>query len=94
MRVRYVGADGRTRITKVLRVKFMHDGWTVRDKRHEVDEGITGPVIVVHQIGAKGGKRLIMSAPDGFDMNAAKIQILENGWLDLSCCPVKFESFY
>ena len=94
MRIRYVGTDGRTRIAEVLRVKFMQDGWTARDKRHEVGEDITGPIIVVHQINAKGGKRLILPVSDGFDMAAAKIHLLEKGWLDLSCCQVKFESFY
>jgi len=93
MRIRYVGTDGRTRVAEVLRVKFMHDGWTARDKRHEVDDDIKGPVLVVHQINAKGGKRLILSAGYGFDMNAAKIHLLEKGWLDLSTCTVKFESF-
>ena len=95
MRIKYVGADGRTRITKVIRVKFMHDGCTMRDKRREADEDITGPVIVVHQISSsKSGKRLSMSVPDGFDMDAAKSHLLEKGWLDLSGCPMKFESFY
>ena len=93
MRIRYVGSDGRTRVAEVLRVKFMHDGWTARDKRHEVDEDIKGPVLVVHQINAKGGKRLVLSVSDGFDMDAAKIHLLEKGWLDLSDCLVKFESF-
>ena len=94
MRIRYIGTDGRTRIAKVSRVKFIHDGWTARDKRHEIGDDITGPVIVAHQINAKGGgKRLIMPASDGFDMDAAKNHLLEKGWLDLSSCPVKFESF-
>jgi len=95
MRIRYVGADGRTRIADVNRVKFVHDGWTARDKRHEIDEDVTGPVIVVHhKANAKGSKRLIMSVPDGFDMDAAKVHLLEKGWLDFSGCQVKIESFY
>ena len=94
MRIRYIGADGRIRVTEVIRVKFMHDGWTARDKRHEIDEDIKGHVIVAHQVNTKNGKRLIMSIPDGYDMGAAEIHLLEKGWLDLSSCPVKFESFY
>ena len=95
MRIKYVGTDGRTRIAEVIRVKFIHDGWTARDKRHEIDEDITGPVIVVHQIsGSRSGKRLIISVPDGFDMDAAKNHLLKEGCLDLSDCAMKFESFY
>lgn len=94
MRIRYVGLDGRTRVAEAARVKFMHDGWTARDKRHEIDEDITGPLIVVNQINGKGGKRLIMLAPDALDMEAAKTHLLEKGWLDLSICPVKVESMY
>ncbi|MDR0311148.1 MAG: hypothetical protein LBJ21_06145 [Acidobacteriota bacterium] len=94
MRIRYVGSDGRTRIAEITRVKFMHDGWTTRDKRNEVDEDIKGPLVVVYQPSGKGGKRLIMLAPDEFDMNAAKIHLLEKGWLDLSSCQMKVESFY
>ena len=94
MRIRYIGTDGRTRIAEVTRVKFMHDGWTARDKRHELDDDIKGPVIVAHQFNAKNGRRLIMPVADEFDMDAAKIHLLEKGWLDLSACPVKYESFY
>ena len=93
MRIKYIGADGRTRIAEVFRVKFMHDKWTARDKRNEIDDDITGPVIVAHQISSKGSKRLIMPTPEEFDMDAAKSHLLEKGWLDLSSCPVKFESF-
>jgi hypothetical protein len=94
MRIRYVGIDDRTRIAEAVRVKFIHDGWNERDKRNELIDDIHGPVIVAHTDHIKNGKRLIMSVPDGFDMEAAKINMLEKGWLDLSSCQVKTETNY
>lgn len=95
MRIRYVGQDGRTRITEAIRVKFMSDGWKSGDKKYEVDESVTGPVAVVHtDRGKTGGKRLIIPLASGFDTETAKQQLLEQGWLDLSGLPVKFENLY
>jgi hypothetical protein len=94
MRIRYIGQDGRTRIAEATRVKFMSDGWKQRDKRYEIDEDITGPVIVAHVVRSGGGKSLVMPVTSGFDMEVAKQQLLEKGWIDLSACPVKVENLY
>lgn len=94
MRIRYIGMDNRTRIAEVSRVKFFSDGFKSTDKRDEVADELHGPVIVTHLVRHKGGKRLTMQIPADFDIEAAKLQLLENGWLDLSSCPVKMENLY
>ncbi|MDL2293926.1 hypothetical protein LJC60_04760 [Ruminococcaceae bacterium OttesenSCG-928-D13] len=95
MRIRYIGMDKRTRITEANRVKFMSDGWKSGDKKYEVDESIRGPVAVVHtDRGKSGGKRLVIPLPGNFDIEGAKVHLLENGWLDLSALPVAIENLY
>ncbi len=95
MRIRYVGQDRRTRITEIHRIKFFSDGFRQTDTRDEMMDDLHGPVIVLHTVRAKGGaKRLTLQVPDGFDMEAAKHQLLEHGWLDLSACAVKRENLY
>ncbi len=94
MRIRYVGLDNRTRIAEVSRIKFLSDGFQETDKKVEVVEGLHGPVIVAHMLRTKGGKRLVMAVPEDFDMEAAKVHLLDTGWLDLSTCPLKMENLY
>lgn len=94
MRIRYVGQDGRTRLTEICRIKFVSDGFKRTDKRDEWDESFHGPAIVVHTIRAKGGKRLTFSVPAGFATDEAKNQMMEKGWLDLSSCELKMENLY
>ena len=94
MRIRYVGPDNRTRIAEANRVKFMSGGYRSTDKASEVDEGFVGPLLVAHIYYSKGGKRITMEVPDGFDMETAKQQLLEKGWLDLSACKVQGETLY
>ncbi len=94
MRIRYVGLDNRTRIAVASRVKFMSGGYRSTDKASEVDESFVGPLVVAHIYYAKGGKRITMEVPDSFDMEAAKQQLLEKGWLDLSACKVRLENLY
>ena len=94
MRIRYIGMDKRTRVSKCISVKFLSDGFKSTDKKAEVDDTIIGPVLVVHLLRSKGGKRLILSVPASFDMESAKLQLLEKGWLDLSDCPIQIENLY
>lgn len=94
MRIRYVGQDGRTRLAEINRIKFVSDGFKPTDKRGEWDETFSGPAIIVHTIRAKGGKRLTFSIPDDFPIEGAKAHMLEEGWLDLSPCPLKMENLY
>lgn len=94
MRIRYIGLDNRSRIAEVSRIKFLSDGFKDTDKKGEWDESLTGPVIVMHIVRHKGGKRLTLSVPTDFDMEAAKGHLLEKGWLDLSLCPLKMENLY
>lgn len=94
MRIRYVGMDGRTRVAQANRVKFLEDGFKATDTHAERDESLHGPLIVAHIYRSNGGKRLIMEVGEDFDMKAAEQQLLEKGWLDLACCPVKTENLY
>ncbi|MGD9559605.1 MAG: hypothetical protein AB7V55_03245 [Oscillospiraceae bacterium] len=94
MRIRYIGQDDRLRVAEANRVKFLVDGFKAGDKQAEWDDRLTGPVIVVHVYRSKGGKRLTLQVPDDYDMEAAQMQLLEKGWLDLTCCPVKMENLY
>lgn len=94
LRIMYAGMDNRVRVASATRVKFMEDGFQRTDKPDERGDGVSGPVIVAHVDRAKGGKRLTMHAPDKFDMEAAKAQLLEKGWLDLSACTVVAENLY
>lgn len=93
MRIMYTGMDGRTRVAQGNRIKFLEDGFQRTDKMNEREEGTNGPVLVVHTTRDKGGKRLVMEVPAGYDMNAAARQVLEQGWIDLTDCTVKTESF-
>lgn len=94
MRVKFIGLDKRTRVSKASSIKFVDDGFQDTDKQIEWDERVGGPALVVHLYRMKGGKRLTMEVPDNFNMAAAERQILEAGWLDLSDCVVKSESLY
>ena len=94
MRIRYIGMDQRPRVAEANRVKFLEDGFKATDKQAEWDENLHGPVVIAHVYRSKGGKRLIMQVPESFDMEAAQLQLLQDGWLDLSCCPVKLENLY
>lgn len=94
MRVLYIGLDKRTRVAETNRVKFLSDGFKSTDKRDEMMEELRGPVIVIHTYRSKGGKRLTLQIPEGFDMEGAKRHLLETGWLDLSSCTVKMENLY
>lgn len=94
MRIRYIGMDNRIRVAKANRVKFLAEGFQASDKQGEWDDTLKGPVIIAHTYRSKGGKRLTLAVPQDFDMEAAQLHLLQNGWLDLSCCPVKMENFY
>ncbi len=94
MRVRYIGLDNRTRIAEMSRIKFLSDGFQDTDTKAEVVEGLEGPLIVLHLVRTKGGKRLILAMPGDFNIEAAKAHLLETGWLDLSYCPLKMENLY
>ncbi len=94
MRIKYVGLDNRTRIAEANRIKFMSDGFKPTDRHIEQDDSITGPAIVIHVYRNGGGKRLTLQVPPGYDMEAAKAQALERGWIDLSNCLVKLENLY
>ena len=94
MMIRYIGPDKRTRIAEANRVKFMSDGYRATTRGNEYDESFKGALLVAHIYYAKGGKRLTMQVPDNFDMEAAKAQLLEKGWLDLSTCTVRLENLY
>lgn len=94
MRIMYRGMDNRVRVSKLNSLKFMEDGFQRTDKQDEREDNISGPVIVAHVYRSKGGKRLTMEVPPGFNMESAKKQLLEQGWLDLSMCTVKNENLY
>ena len=94
MRVMYVGMDKRTRVAESTGVKFLEDGFKSTDRSNERDDEITGPVIVMHTLRNKGGKRIMMEMDTRFDMNKAQIQLLENGWLDLTEGTVRMENLY
>ena len=94
MRIRYIGLDNRTRIAEANRVKFLHDGFQSTDKKDEMDDSLNGPIVVAHVYRSKGGKRLTVTVPPGYDMVAARRHLLEKGWLDISDCTVRFENLY
>ncbi len=94
IRIRYIGIDSRPRISIASRVKFLEDGFRPTDNHDEWDDSVRGPVIICHLLRTKGGKRLIMQAPDDFDLEAAQNQVLREGWLDLACCTLKLENLY
>ncbi|MDL2252445.1 hypothetical protein LJC49_00025 [Ruminococcaceae bacterium OttesenSCG-928-I18] len=94
MRLMYMGVDNRVRVAEANRVKFLEDGFQRTDKMDERSDDITGPVIVAHVYRSKGGKRLTLSPPAGYDMSAARQQLLEKGWLDITDCTVKMENLY
>lgn len=94
MRVRYIGMDGRTRVAEANRVKFVSDSYKDTDNANENTELTHGPAIVVHVNRLKGGKRLMMEVPEGFNLEALKEQFLEKGWADLSAFTVKGEFLY
>lgn len=93
MRIQYTGLDGRTRVAECNRLKFIPDGMKPTDNQQEY-AGTSGPIIVAHVYRYKGGKRVIMQVPDGFDIDAARLHFLEKGWVDLAACPVKTETPY
>ena len=94
MRVMYQGVDKRTRVAEANRIKFLEDGFKSTDNQTERDNNVHGSALVVHLYRQKGGKRLIMQAEQSFNMDAAMRQALETGWIDLTSCTVKSESFY
>lgn len=94
LRIMYTGMDNRVRVTEANRLKFLEDGFQRTDKPDERDDGASGPVIIAHVSRYKGGKRLTLQVPASFNMEAAKTQLLEKGWLDLSMCTVKAENLY
>lgn len=94
MRVMYTGMDERTRVAEANRVKFMEDGFRRTDKHDERDENLTGPVIVAHVYRSRGGKRLMLQPPTGFDMKAAQQDLLRYGFIDLTNCVVRGENLY
>lgn len=94
MRVMYIGMDKRTRISEANRVKFMEDGFQRTDKNDERDDSINGPVIIAHVYRSRGGKRLILSVPEGYNMAEAEQNLLRHGFLDLSPCTVRSENLY
>lgn len=94
MRIMYTGMDNRVRVSEANRLKFMEDGFQRTDKADERADGVSGPIIVAHVYRSKGGKRLTLQVPDKFDMEAAKMQFLQQGWLDLTMCTVTAENLY
>lgn len=94
MRLMYIGMDGRLRVAQANRVKFLEDGFKRTDNNDERYDDVSGPVLVAHVYRSKGGKRLTAAVPPGYDMAAARRQLLENGWLDITDCTVKFEVLY
>lgn len=94
MRIMYIGQDERIRVAKASGVKFLSGGFRNTDKRNEAEDGIDGAAIVAHVSRSKGGKRLVISVPDGFDMDEARIQLLEKGFLDLTSCKTINETLY
>ena len=94
MRLMYTGLDNRTRVAEANRIKFLEDGFQRTDKMDERSDDIKGPVIVAHVYRSKGGKRLTMNVPEGYDMEVARLQLLEKGFLDVTDCTVKMENLY
>lgn len=94
MRIMYVGLDKRTRVADALRVRFLQDGFQPSDRAGETIDGTHGPVIVVHLLRVKGGKRLIMSVPERFDMLEQELHLLREGWINLAECTVVAENLY
>ncbi len=94
MRIRYIGMDNRPRVVNANRIKFVTDGFKPTDNHDEWDESLSGPAIIAHLFRTKGGKRLIMQAPEGFDLEDAQQHMLREGWLDLTCCTLKWENLY
>ncbi len=96
MRVMYIGMDGRTRVSKALRVRFLEDGLKPTDRSDGIGMmgNSEGPTVVVHLLRSKGGKRLVATVPDHFNMTAAERQLLQEGWIDLTDCTVIAENPY
>jgi len=94
MRIKYMGMDGRVRVAKANRVKFLEDGFRKTDSPAEQDDLLKGPLLIAHVYRSKGGKRVTMHVPEGFDAVAAQTQLLEQGWADLTACIVKNENLY
>lgn len=94
MRISYKGLDKRDRVAEVSRIKFLFDGFKGTDKKGEWDESLSGPIIVMHTLRHKGGKRLTFSVSESFNMQDAKNFLLKNGWLDLEACTLKMENLY
>lgn len=94
MRIMYTGMDGRTRVAEANRVKFLEDGFKRTDRHDEREDSVHGPVMVIHVYRSKGGKRLIVSPPDGYDMESARKNLLRYGFLDVTDSVVKNENLY
>ena len=94
MRLMYMGMDNRVRVAEANRVKFLDEGFRRSDKYDEMYDEISGPVMVAHVYRSKGGKRLTIKPPEGYDMTAARLQLLEKGWLDITDCAVRAENLY
>ena len=94
MRVMYIGLDKRVRVAQAVRVRFLEDGFQPTDRGDGIVEGVDGPMIVVHLLRAKGGKRLTMSVPLEFNMLGQELHLLQEGWVNLSECTVIAENLY
>ncbi len=100
MRISYVGMDGRLRVAEASRIKYLPDGFQKTDTRNEYTEEYSGPLLVVHIARNKGGKRLVLSVPEGADfgttpgVGAAIAQALKEGWADFSQYETKSEVAY
>ncbi len=94
MRIMYTGMDGRIRVAKATRIKFLEDGFQSTDSNAERSDLVQGPCLVVHIFRNKGGKRLLVEVPNGYDMYSARFTILKEGYLDITECAVKQETLY
>lgn len=94
MRLAFIGLDNRPRVAEIHRIKFLDDGFLDTDNRNEYMDTFHGPAVVVHIYLHKGGRRLIFKAPERMNMEAARMKILQDGWLDLSDCELVIENRY
>ncbi len=94
MRIMYKGMDGRNRVAKAIRVKFLEDGFQNTDPHAERNELVQGPCMIVHIFRNKGGKRLLVEVPFRYDMDRAQTSLLKDGYLDITDCSVKQEFIY
>lgn len=94
MRIMYTGMDNRTRVATANRVKYLPDGFQDTDQRNEREEGVRGPILIIHTHRSKGGRRLIIKVPAEYNMEAAMRELLEKGWYDFTDLKVITENLY